>query len=70
MQAFVVYLMVMHHLPAHRCVALLESLTGAASSVGLLAEVDKRIAATIAMAYVVCRDETPIQVGPTNPEAR
>lgn len=74
-----VYLMVMHHLPAHRCVALLESLTGAAPSVGfvhsmlertagLLAEVDKQIAALITMAYVVCCDETPIRVGPRTPK--
>ena len=34
LQAFVVYLMVMHHIPAHRCVALLESSTGAAPGVG------------------------------------
>lgn len=79
LQAFVVYLMVMHFLPAHRCVALLESLTGAAPSVGfvhgmlartagLLAEVDKRIAALITMAYVVCCDETPIRVGPKKPK--
>ncbi len=79
LQAFVVYLMVMHHLPAHRCVALLESLTGAAPSVGfvhgmlartagLLAEVDKRIRTLITMAYVVCCDETPIRVGPKKPK--
>ncbi|HEY3607803.1 MAG TPA: transposase [Pseudonocardiaceae bacterium] len=78
LQAFVVYLMVMHHIPAHRCVALLESLTGAAPSVGfvhgmlartagLLAEVDKRIAAMITMAYVVCCDETPVRIGPRKP---
>ncbi|MGH3699848.1 MAG: DUF6444 domain-containing protein [Pseudonocardiaceae bacterium] len=34
LQAFAVYLMVVHFLPAHRVVALLESLTGAAPSVG------------------------------------
>lgn len=64
LQAFVVYLMVMHHIPAHRCVALLESLTGA--MVGL-AEADKRIAAMITMAYVVCCDETPVRIGPRKP---
>jgi transposase len=36
LQAFVVYLMVLHCLPAHRCVALLASLTGAAPSVGFV----------------------------------
>jgi methylenetetrahydrofolate reductase (NADPH) len=33
LQAFAVYLMVVHFVPAHRCVELLESLTGAAPSV-------------------------------------
>jgi hypothetical protein len=56
LQAFAVYLMVVHFVPATRCVELLESLTGAAPSVGfvhgmlnrtatLLTEVDKRIRA-------------------------
>ncbi|MGH3544776.1 MAG: hypothetical protein ACRDPW_02420 [Mycobacteriales bacterium] len=36
LQAFAVYLMVVHFLPAHRVVALLESLTGAAPSVGFV----------------------------------
>jgi hypothetical protein len=78
LQAFAVYLMVVHFLPAHRCVALLESLTGAAPSVGfvhgtlaraagLLAEVDKRIRALITVAYAVCCDETPLRVGPKKP---
>src|SRR4051812_24544558 len=34
--AFAVYLMVVHYLPAHRVVALLESLTGTAPSVGFV----------------------------------
>lgn len=34
--AFAVYLMVVHFLPAHRVVALLESLTGTAPSVGFV----------------------------------
>jgi hypothetical protein len=34
LQAFAVYLMVVHFLPAHRVIALLESLTGTAPSVG------------------------------------
>jgi hypothetical protein len=78
LQAFVVYLMVVHFVPAHRCVALLESLTGAAPSVGfvhgmlaraagLLAAVDKRIRALIILAYAVCCDETPLKVGPKKP---
>jgi transposase len=75
LQAFVVYLMVVHFVPAHRCVQLLASLTGAAPSVGfvhgmlaraagLLDEVDKRIRTLITLAYAVCCDETPLKVGP------
>jgi hypothetical protein len=79
LQAFAVYLMVVHFIPAHRCVALLQSLTGAAPSVGfvhvmlaraagLMTEVDKRIRALITLAYAVCCDETPVKVGPRKPE--
>lgn len=78
LQAFAVYLMVVHFVPAHRCVELLESLTGAAPSVGfvhgmlsrastLLVEVDKRIRALITLAYAVCADETPLRVGSKQP---
>lgn len=73
--AFAVYLMVVHYLPAHRVVALLESLTGAAPSVGfvhgmlsraagLLTETNQRIQALITLAHAVCCDETPLRVGP------
>jgi transposase len=69
LQAFAVYLMVVHFVPAKRCAELLESLTGAAPSVGfvhgmlaraatLLAEADNRIRALITQAYAVCADET------------
>ncbi len=79
LQAFVVYLMVVHFVPTHRCVELFESLTGAAPSVGfvhgmlaraseLLAEVDKRIRTLITLAYAVCADETPLRVGPRKPK--
>lgn len=79
LQAFAVYLMVVHFIPAHRCVALLESLTGAAPSVGfvhgmlaraagLLSEVDKRIRALITLAYAVSCDETPLKVGSKTPK--
>jgi transposase len=79
LQAFAVYLMVVHFIPAHRCVALLESLTGAVPSVGfvhgmlaraagLLGEVDKRIRTLITLAYAVCCDETPLRVGPRTPK--
>lgn len=79
LQALAVYLMVVHFVPAHRCVELLESLTGAAPSVGfvhgmltrasgLLAEVDKRIRTLITLAYAVCADETPLRVGSKTPK--
>ena len=78
LQAFCVYLMVVHFIPTQRCVELLESLTGAAPSVGfvhgmlsrtagLLADVDKRIRVLITLAYAVCMDETPLKVGPKTP---
>ena len=79
LQAFAIYLMVVHFIPAQRCVELLESLTGAGPSVGfvhgmlaraagLLAEADKRIRALITLAYAVCCDETPLRVGPRKPK--
>jgi hypothetical protein len=78
--AFAVYLMVVHFVPAHRVVALLESLTGTAPSVGfvhgmlhrtagLLDGVHQRIRALITLAYAVCCDETPLRVGPRKPAA-
>ena len=77
--AFAVYLMVVHFIPAHRVVALLESLTGAAPSVGFvhgllartaaaLAEAHERIRALLTLAHVVCADETPLRVGPKAPK--
>jgi transposase len=78
LQAFAVYLMVVHFIPAHRCVALLESLTGAAPSVGfvhgmlartagLLAEADQQIRTLITLVHAVSCDETPLKVGPRTP---
>ena len=77
--AFAVYLMVVHFIPAHRCVALLQSLTGAAPSVGfvhgmlartagLLAAADQRIRTLITLAHAVSCDETPLKVGPRTPK--
>ena len=68
----------MQFVPAHRVVALLESLTGTAPSVGfvhgllartagLLAGVHDRIRTLITLAYAVCCDETPLKVGPRTP---
>lgn len=79
LQAWAVFLMVAHHVPVHRCVLILESLTGAKPSVGFvhgmlkrtaaaLGEVHDRIRALIALAYVVVMDETPLRVGPKKPK--
>jgi transposase len=76
--AFAVYLMVVHFIPAHRVVALLQALTGTAPSVGfvhgmisrtagLLGGVHQRIRALITLAYAVCCDETPLRVGAKTP---
>src|SRR3954463_7305982 len=78
--AFAVYLMVVHFIPAHRVVTLLESLTGTAPSVGfvhgmisrtagLLDGVHQRIRTLVTLAYAVCCDETPLRVGPRPPAA-
>lgn len=78
LQAWAVYLMVVHHLPTHRCRQLLEALTGARPSIGFvhgllaraskaLREADQRIRALITLARVVCMDETPLRVGPKAP---
>ena len=78
--AFAVYLMVVHFVPAHRVVALLESLTGTAPSVGfvhgllartagLLGEVHDRIRALITLAYAVSLRRNPAQGRAAHPEA-
>lgn len=80
LQAFAVYLMVVHFVPVARCVELLESLTGARPSTGfvhgmitrvagLLGEVHQRIRTLITLAHVVACDETPLRVGPKTPAA-
>lgn len=78
LQAWAVYLMVVHHLPVHRCRQLLTALTGAEPSIGFvhgllartaraLREADRRIRALITLAAVVCMDETPLRAGPKTP---
>jgi transposase len=68
-----------HFIPAHRAVALLQSLTGATPSVGfvhgmlsraaaLLDATDKRIRTLITLAHAVSCDETPLRVGPKKPK--
>ncbi len=53
--AFAVYLMVVHFLPAHRVVALLESLTGAAPSVGFVHGMLARTAGLLDEVHDRCR---------------
>jgi len=75
LQAWCVFLMVMHHVPVQRCAEILESLTGARPSDGFVhcllaraaravAAANKLIRALIILARVICADETPIRVGP------
>jgi len=74
-QAWCVFLMVMHHIPVQRCADILESLTGTRPSDGYVhsllaraargvAAVNKLIRALIVLARVVCADETPTRCGP------
>jgi transposase len=70
-----VFLMAAHAIPVHRCAELIESLTGARPSPGLVHQMIARAAAAVAaankliraliiLAHVICADETPIRVGP------
>jgi transposase len=78
LQAWAVFLMVVHHLPVHRCRQVLTALTGAEPSVGFvhgllartsnaLREADQRIRALITLVRVLCMDETPLRAGPKTP---
>ena len=78
LQAWAVYLLVVHHVPTHRCVQVLEALTGAKPSPGFvhrlltrvataLTQADARIRTLITLVRVLCMDETPIRVGPKAP---
>lgn len=78
LQGWAVFLMVVHHLPVHRCRQVLTALTGAEPSVGfvhallartakVLREADARIRALITLVRVLCMDETPLRVGPKTP---
>ena len=78
LQAWAVYLMVVGHVPTHRCVQVLAALTGAEPSPGFvhglltrvataLTQVDARIRTLITLVRVLCMDETPIRVGPKMP---
>jgi transposase len=75
LQAWCVFLLVMHHVPVERCAQVIEALTGACPSDGfvhgMLARAAKAvrgvnmlIRALVITASVLCADETPIRVGP------
>ena len=79
-QAWCVYLMAAHAIPVHRCVELVEALTGAEPSPGFVhsmisraaaavAEANRAIRCLIILAHVVSADETPIRARP-GPKAR
>jgi len=76
--AWAVYLMVVHHVPVHRCRQVLTALTGAQPSVGfvhgllarasrVLAAAHQRIRALITAVRVLVMDETPLRVGSKTP---
>jgi transposase len=78
LRAYAVYLLVVHFVPVHRVVEILTSLTGAAPSPGFvhsllrraasaLAACDFAIRTLLALAAVVCVDETPLKVGAATP---
>jgi transposase len=75
LQAWCVFLLVMHHVPVERCAQVIEALTGARPSDGfvhgMLARAAKAvreacmlIRALVITASVLCADETPVRVGP------
>jgi transposase len=74
-QAWCVFLLVMHHVPVERCADILESMSGTRPSDGwvhtLLARAARAVAAAntairalIILARVICGDETPVRAGP------
>jgi transposase len=74
-QAWCVFLMVMHHIPAERCADIIESMSGVRPSDGwvhalltraarAVAAANKAIRALIILARVICGDETPLRAGP------
>ena len=79
-QAWCVFLLVMHHVPVERCADILESMTGTRPSDGwvhgllgraarAVAAANKAIRALLILARVVCGDETPLRSGP-GPKAK
>jgi len=79
-QAWVIFLLVMHHVPVERCADILGALTGHRPSDGFVHCLPARAAkavraanmlirALVITASVVCGDETPLRAGP-GPKAR
>jgi transposase len=75
LQAWCVFLMVMHHVPVERCADILASMSGTRPSDGWVHALLERAARTVAaantairaliiLARVVCGDETPLRAGP------
>jgi hypothetical protein len=75
LQAWCVFLLVMHHVPVERCAGIIEALTGTRPSDGfvhgMLARAAKAvrgvnmlIRALVITAAVLCADETPVRAGP------
>lgn len=75
LRAWVVFLLVMHHVPVERCAQVIEALTGARPSDGFVHSMIARAAAAVRgvnmliralviTASVISADETPIRVGP------
>ena len=75
LQAWCVFLLVMHHVPVERCAGIIEALTGTRPSDGFVHSMIDRAAkavrwvnmlirALVITAGVLCADETPIRVGP------
>jgi|SRR5215472_13639183 len=74
-QAWVIFLLVMHHVPVERCADVLGALTGCRPSDGFVHSLIARAAravrganllirALVITAQVLCADETPLRVGP------
>jgi transposase len=75
LQAWVVFLLVMHHVPVERCAQIVEALTGTRPSDGFVHSMIARAAvavrgvnmlirALVITASVISADETPVRVGP------
>jgi len=75
LQAWCVFLMVMHHVPVERCADIIESMAGTrpsdgwvhsllARAAGAVAAANTTIRALILLARVICGDETPLRAGP------